>query len=69
MSMPAALTPTSSDCEETDDDARLTEDEFYGNTALVLGLLLGIFVVHVAVVSMVEAYWLAQVRNVGSDLT
>lgn len=68
VSMPADLTPTTSDCDEADDDAVLSADVFYGNTALVLGLLVAIFVVHVAVVSMVEAYWLAEVRDSRSDV-
>ncbi|CAM9339220.1 unnamed protein product, partial [Scytosiphon promiscuus] len=62
LPIPADLSPASSDCEEADDDALMTEEVFYGNTALVLGLLVAIFVVHVAVVSIVEAYWLAQDR-------
>lgn len=35
---------------------------FVGNLILVVGILLGVFLLHVAVVSGVEAYWLAKVR-------
>ncbi|CAM9252509.1 unnamed protein product, partial [Hapterophycus canaliculatus] len=62
LPMPADLAPTSSGCEEEDEEGLMSEEVFYGNTVLVLGLLLAIFVVHVAAVSMVEAYWLAQDR-------
>lgn len=34
---------------------------FVGNLALVVGILVGIFLVHVAVISGVEAYWLTKV--------
>lgn len=34
---------------------------FLGNLLLIAGLLLGIFLVHVAVISAVEASWLAKV--------
>lgn len=34
---------------------------FVGNAVLVVGILLATFLVHVAVVSGVEAYWLAKV--------
>lgn len=37
---------------------------FVGNTVLVVGILLGTFLLHVAVVSGVEAYWLAKVSFV-----
>lgn len=59
--MPARLTPDS--CEVEDDATQLDDEVFLGNTALVLGILLGIFLVHVTVISAVEAYWLAQVRR------
>lgn len=36
---------------------------FVGNLVLVLAILLGIFLVHVMVVSAVEAYWLSKVRR------
>ena len=35
---------------------------FVGNLILVVGILLGVFLLHVAVVSGVEAYWLTKVR-------
>lgn len=34
---------------------------FVGNTVLVGGILLGTFLLHVAIVSGVEAYWLGKV--------
>lgn len=36
---------------------------FVGNLILVVGVLLGVFLLHVAVVSGVEAYWLTKVRS------
>ena len=37
---------------------------FVGNAVLVVGILLGTFLLHVAIVSGVEAYWLAEVSFV-----
>lgn len=45
------------------EDALMDDAVFFGNTALVFGVLVAIFVVHVAIISAVEAYWLAQVRD------
>lgn len=59
--MPAELIPDS--CEAGEDETQLDDDVFFGNTALVLGILLAIFLVHVTIISVVEAYWLAQVRG------
>lgn len=39
---------------------------FVGNLALVVGILVAMFMLHVAIVSAVEAYWLSKVS--GSDL-
>lgn len=36
---------------------------FMGNLVLFAGILAGIFVVHIALASGVEAYWIAQVRS------
>lgn len=36
---------------------------FVGNLALVVGILLGVFFLHVVIVSGVEAYWLTKVRR------
>lgn len=47
--------------DEDDIDSKVGSSEFVGNTVLVLGMLLGIFIVHVFVVSAVEAYWMAEV--------
>lgn len=56
----------SEDSTERDVSPRLTSDlssaVFLGNFALFLALLTAIFVVHVAVASGVEAYWIAKVR-------
>lgn len=49
--------------EPGEDETQLDDDVFLGNTALVLGILLAIFLVHVTIISVVEAYWLAQVRE------
>lgn len=35
---------------------------FVGNVVLVVGILLSIFLLHVMLVSAVEAYWMAKVR-------
>ena len=59
--MPASLTPDS--CEVADAEALMDDSVFFGNTALVFGALVAIFVAHVAVISAVEAYWLAQARG------
>lgn len=36
---------------------------FVGNLVLVISLLVAIFLVHIAVISGVEAYWLSQARE------
>lgn len=41
---------------------------FIGNLGLVFGALVVIFLLHVALVSGVEAYWLAKVRVRGFEL-
>lgn len=61
LTMPASMTPDS--CVMEDPEAQMDDGVFFGNTSLVFGILLGIFLVHVTVVSAVEAYWLAQVRE------
>lgn len=35
---------------------------FVGNLVLVVGILLGMFLLHIVVVSGVEAFWLTKVR-------
>lgn len=57
--MPSSLTPDS--CEIADAQDLIDEGVFFGNTTLVLAILIGIFLIHVGAVSAVEAYWLAQV--------
>lgn len=47
-----------------DDDSSVNGQVFIGNTVLVVGILFAIFFFHVAVISAVEAYWLAQVRSI-----
>lgn len=37
---------------------------FVGNVALVVGVLLGIFLLHIAVISGVEAHWLTRVSHI-----
>lgn len=37
---------------------------FIGNLVLVVGILLGVFFLHIAVVSAIEACWLVKVRPV-----
>lgn len=51
-------------CKDAADDFSL----LVGTIALFSVILLGIFLVHVAVISGVEAYWLAKVRQSMSDL-
>lgn len=46
-------------CEDAADDFGL----LVGTIAMFSAILLGIFLVHVAVISGVEAYWLAKVRQ------
>ncbi|CBJ28116.1 hypothetical protein Esi_0092_0020 [Ectocarpus siliculosus] len=58
LPMPSSLTPDS--CEIADAQDLIDEGVFFGNTTLVLAILLGIFLIHVGAVSAVEAYWLAQ---------
>ncbi|CAM9819079.1 unnamed protein product, partial [Ectocarpus sp. 8 AP-2014] len=60
LPMPSSFTPDS--CEIADAQDLIDEGVFFGNTTLVLAILLGIFLVHVGAVSAVEAYWLAQDR-------
>lgn len=60
--MPASMTPES--CVIADaEDALMDDGILFGNTALVFGILVAIFVAHVAIISAVEAYWLAQARE------
>ncbi|CAB1113690.1 unnamed protein product [Ectocarpus sp. CCAP 1310/34] len=60
LPMPSSLSPNS--CEIADAQDLIDEGVFFGNTTLVLAILLGIFLIHVGAVSAVEAYWLAQDR-------
>lgn len=43
------------------DDGNIGMLVFIGNLVLVVGALLGVFILHIASVSAVEAYWLAKV--------
>jgi len=56
------------DDAESDVFPRLTSDlssaVFMGNFLLFVALLLGIYLIHVALVSAVEAYWLTKVRMI-----
>lgn len=61
LPMPTSMTPDS--CEVGDSETLMDDEVFFGNSALVFGTLLGIFLVHVVVISAVEAYWLAEVRE------
>lgn len=53
-------------CEAEDDnetDSSVGRSVYIGNTLLTFGILLGIFTFHILVISAVEAYWLAEVRD------
>lgn len=57
--------PESCDVDgSADDDSSVDGQVFVGNTVLVVGILFAIFFFHVAIISAVEAYWLAQVRSI-----
>lgn len=45
-----------------DYDSKIRSSVFLGNLLLIVGILVGIFVVHIAVISAVEALWLSKVR-------
>lgn len=49
-------------CDFEAEGAALGARVFLGNLSLVVGILSGIFLVHVFVVSGFEAYWLSEVR-------
>lgn len=51
-----------------DTEAEMGGAVFAGNLLLVMAILLGIFLLHVVVVSAIEAYWLSKV-NRGGQLT
>lgn len=66
LPLSSSLIPES--CAIADPEALMDDGVFLGNTAFVFGILVAIFLVHVAVISAVEAYWLAQARGAQLDL-
>lgn len=50
-------------CNFSVSEGNLSALIFVGNLALVVGILLGVLLLHVAVVSGVEAYWLWKVSR------
>lgn len=47
--------------DSTDHDSKTTSSAFVGNLVLVVGIIFGIFVVHITVISAVEALWISKV--------
>lgn len=60
MDLPGGLEDT---CNFSASDGNLSPLIFVGNLALVLGILLLVFLLHVTVVSGVEAFWLWKVSR------
>lgn len=50
-------------CTIEDAPSKLSVLVFVGNILLVAGVLLAILLVHIAVISGIEAYWLVKVRE------
>ncbi len=53
----------SAECEFSAGASDIGASVFVGNSVLVGGILLGVFLLQVAIVSGAEAYWLAKVSS------
>lgn len=53
----------SEECAFDAEESELGVSVFVGNLALVVGILLAVFLLHILIVSGVEAFWLTQVRG------
>lgn len=50
-------------CSSGEEDGKLSPAVFVENLLLFIGALLLIFLVHITVISIVEATWLSKVKN------